>query len=88
MKVRRFHQLESDLDGLDIFKKWSVSDKKPIGDYDISLVYKGKEYEDNSVDYLAIGKTVIPCLTKENLLDVIRSMDEDELEDLRRILGF
>jgi hypothetical protein len=88
MKTRRFHRLESELSGLDIFRNWAKSSKNPIRDTDLSVIYNGKEYEDKAVDYIAIGKALIPCLTKENLLDIVRSMDEDELKEFRTLLGF
>ena len=88
MKTRRFHQLESELNGLDIFHKWTRSEKKPIGDTDISLIYKGKVLEDSTVDFIAVGKTLIPCLTKENLVEIIRQMTPEELNELRTAMGF
>jgi hypothetical protein len=88
MKVRRFHQLQSELTGLDIFHRWTNSDKKPVGQTDISLIYKGREYEDTSVDFLAIGNTLIPCLTTENLIEVVRSMTPEQVSTLRTLLGF
>lgn len=87
MNVRRFHQLDSDLTGLDIFYNWLRSPKSPIKSSDISLIYNGKEIVDTTVDFLAIGDAVMPCLTQDNLIDTVNRMTETEKNTLRLILG-
>ena len=86
MVVRTFHQLESDNNGLDIFNKWLSSEKNPIKDTDISLIFEGKEYVDTEVDHLAFGSVVTPCLTTANLIACVSKMDAEQKAELKRLL--
>jgi hypothetical protein len=86
MHIRTFHQLETESTGLDIFYKWANSPKKPINPTDVSLIFEGKEYIDKQLDYIAFGNVLTPCLTADNLISCIRSMDGNQKQKLRRAL--
>lgn len=87
MRLRKFHQLDSDLTGLDIFYNWSDSPKTPISKTDVSLIYNGKELSDTEVDYIAFGNDVIPCLTPENLCDTFRAMEFSQKSSISLMLS-
>lgn len=86
MKLRLFHKLDGADTGMDVYNNWLQSDKKPINDTDFSLIFNGSEYEDNSADFVAIGKVVIPCLTTDNLMFTCRQLNDTERDDISKSL--
>lgn len=87
MNCRTFHQLNPDgATGLQIFYNWLTSPKKPIRETDISLVFNGEEYVDQEADFLAIGRTVTPLLTCENLVGKVEDLDSNQKRTVQKLL--
>ena len=87
MNLRTFHKIDGAETGLDVFNNWAGHATQPIKDTDLSLIFNGERYVDNSADYIAMGKVVIPCLTTDNLTLVCAKLSGTELSSIKKSLG-